>query len=181
MSTPVLSLKDAVVRYDRLTAVDGVSLELRQAAKPWASSAKVAAGNPPSPGPSLGPAACGRYTDHRRRETPQGMPTQRRGDLQRRIQLLFQDPTASLSPRMTVDALLAEPLKIRPKMHTWSWTRITALAQSIGLGEQLLSRYPHQLSGGQARRVALARVLSPNPPSSLRDEPTAGLDISHPG
>ncbi|WP_246751758.1 oligopeptide/dipeptide ABC transporter ATP-binding protein [Rhizobium sp. ZX09] len=111
-------------------------------------------------------------------ETLTNVTAARRKGLQRRIQLLFQDPAASLSPRMKVGALLAEPLKIRKVHSAESWARISALAESIGLGEQLLSRYPHQLSGGQARRVALVRALAAEPSIIVADEPTAGLDIS---
>ncbi|AVA23731.1 oligopeptide/dipeptide ABC transporter ATP-binding protein [Rhizobium sp. NXC24] len=172
-----LALKDAVIRYDRLTAVDGVSLELRrgetlglvgESGCGKSSIARAIVG--------LQPLAAGTLTIEG--ETLRDAPAGRRVDLQRKIQLLFQDPAASLSPRMTVGSLLAEPLKIR-KVHTLeSWSRIVALAESIGLGEQLLSRYPHQLSGGQARRVALVRALAAEPSIIVADEPTAGLDIS---
>ncbi|WP_040142671.1 oligopeptide/dipeptide ABC transporter ATP-binding protein [Rhizobium etli] len=174
---PALALKDAVIRYDRLTAVDGVSLELRrgetlglvgESGCGKSSIARALVG--------LQRLAAGTLTIEG--ETLQDAPTARRVNLQRKIQLLFQDPAASLSPRMTVGSLLAEPLKIR-KVHTpESWSRIVALAASIGLGEQLLSRYPHQLSGGQARRVALVRALAAQPSIIVADEPTAGLDIS---
>ncbi|MDK4743012.1 ATP-binding cassette domain-containing protein [Rhizobium sp. CNPSo 3464] len=175
--TIALALKDAVIRYHRLTAVDGVSLELRrgetlglvgESGCGKSSVARAIVG--------LQPLAAGTLTIEG--ETLQDASAGRRLDLQRKVQLLFQDPAASLSPRMTVGALLAEPLKIR-KVHTpESWSRIVALAESIGLGEQLLSRYPHQLSGGQARRVALVRALAAEPSIIVADEPTAGLDIS---
>ncbi|ARQ14289.1 dipeptide/oligopeptide ABC transporter ATP-binding protein (plasmid) [Rhizobium etli] len=172
-----LALKDAVIRYDRLTAVDGVSLELRrgetlglvgESGCGKSSIARALVG--------LQPLAAGTLAIEG--ETLQDAPTARRVDLQRKIQLLFQDPAASLSPRMTVGSLLAEPLKIRKVYTPDSWSRIVGLAASIGLGEQLLSRYPHQLSGGQARRVALVRALAAEPSIIVADEPTAGLDIS---
>ncbi|AOF94175.1 oligopeptide/dipeptide ABC transporter ATP-binding protein [Sinorhizobium sp. RAC02] len=171
MAAPVLTLKDAVVRYDRLTAVDGISLELHR-------------------GETLGlvgESGCGKSSVAR---AIVGLQPLAAGTLtlegealsqtsaQRRIQLLFQDPAASLSPRMTVRALLAEPLKIRGVHTPESWAHIAALADSIGLGEQLFTRYPHQLSGGQARRVALVRALATEPSIIVADEPTAGLDIS---
>ncbi|RFB88666.1 peptide ABC transporter ATP-binding protein [Rhizobium leguminosarum bv. trifolii] len=172
-----LALKDAVIRYDRLTAVDRVSLELRrgetlglvgESGCGKSSIARALVG--------LQPLAAGTLAIEG--ETLQDEPMGRRVDLQRKIQLLFQDPAASLSPRMTVGSLLAEPLKIRKVYTPESWSRIMALAASIGLGEQLLSRYPHQLSGGQARRVALVRALAAAPSIIVADEPTAGLDIS---
>ncbi|MFK3777496.1 oligopeptide/dipeptide ABC transporter ATP-binding protein [Agrobacterium sp. NPDC089420] len=177
MRTPILSLENAVIRYDRLTAVDGVSLDLfpgetlglvGESGCGKSSLARAIVG--------LQPLAAGRLSVE---GEPLGDATAaRRNDLQRRIQLLFQDPAASLSPRMKVRALLAEPLKIRKVQSAESWARISALAASIGLGEQLLSRYPHQLSGGQARRVALVRALAADPSIIVADEPTAGLDIS---
>lgn len=177
MSAPALSLKNAVIRYDRLTAVDGVSLDLfsgetlglvGESGCGKSSLARAIVGLQPLAAGTLSVAG----------ETLDTTATRRRNDLQRRIQLLFQDPAASLSPRMTVRALLAEPLKIRKAHSAESWARISALAESIGLGEQLLSRYPHQLSGGQARRVALVRALAAEPSIIVADEPTAGLDIS---
>ncbi|WP_075289291.1 oligopeptide/dipeptide ABC transporter ATP-binding protein [Pararhizobium arenae] len=172
-----LTLKDAVIRYDRLTAVDGVSLELRrgetlglvgESGCGKSSIARAIVG--------LQPLADGTLTIEG--ETLQEVSSQRKQALQRKIQLLFQDPAASLSPRMTVRSLLAEPLKIRGTYTPERWARILELAVSIGLGEQLLSRCPHQLSGGQARRVALVRALAAEPSIIVADEPTAGLDIS---
>lgn len=171
MAAPVLTLKDAVIRYDRLTAVDGISLELKrgetlglvgESGCGKSSVARAIVG--------LQPLAAGTLT-------LEGDPLSQTA-AQRRIQLLFQDPAASLSPRMTVRALLAEPLKIRGAHSPKSWARIAALADSIGLGDQLFTRYPHQLSGGQARRVALVRALAAEPSIIVADEPTAGLDIS---
>lgn len=90
-------------------------------------------------------------------------------------QLLPQDAAGSLSPRMTVRALLAEPGRIHGRDD---WPAVTALMASLGLPPALLDRRPHQLSGGQARRVAAVRALSLEPRVLLADEPTAGLDVS---
>lgn len=177
MNAPALALDNASVRYNRLTAVDGVSLELRrgetlglvgESGSGKSSVARAITG--------LQPLAEGTLSVDG--ERMQEVGSQRRQALQRRIQLLFQDPAASLSPRMTVRSLLSEPLKIRGTFTPESWDRIVGLAAGLGLGEQLLSRYPHQLSGGQARRVALVRVLAAEPSIIVADEPTAGLDIS---
>jgi peptide/nickel transport system ATP-binding protein len=173
----VLTLKHATIRYGRLTAVDGVSLELRkgetlglvgESGCGKSSLARAIAGLQPLAGGSL----C--VEDGLRADDTGQRPVDRRS----KIQLLFQDPGASLSPRMTVQALLAEPLKIRRRHNPQNWDRIVTLARSIGLGDQLLERYPHQLSGGQARRVALVRALATEPSIIVADEPTAGLDIS---
>lgn len=177
MEVPALVLKDAVVRYSRLTAVDGVSLELRrgetlglvgESGCGKSSIARSIVG--------LQPLASGSLSVDG--ETVHAGTRRKAGDAQSRIQLLFQDPAASLSPRLTVKTLLAEPLKIRNAYTAERFAEIVALAESLGLGQQLLTRYPHQLSGGQARRVALVRALAADPSVIVGDEPTAGLDIS---
>ena len=96
----------------------------------------------------------------------------------RRAQMLLQDAAASLSPRMSVRALLAEPLRIHALPFAPGWTRVLQLLEQLGLSESVLDKYPHQISGGQARRVAIARALSLAPALIVADEPTAGLDVS---
>ncbi|MGL4235207.1 ABC transporter ATP-binding protein [Tabrizicola sp.] len=94
----------------------------------------------------------------------------------RRIQMVFQDPYASLHPRHTVDRVLSEPLAI----HGFSdaETRIEQALKDVGLGHGFRFRYPHQLSGGQRQRVAIARALILEPQVLLLDEPTSALDAS---
>ena len=94
----------------------------------------------------------------------------------RKVQMVFQDPYASLHPRQTVDRMLSEPMKL----HGFSNVdqRIVRLLDSVGLGPGFRFRYPHQMSGGQRQRVAIARALAPEPSILLLDEPTSALDVS---
>jgi oligopeptide transport system ATP-binding protein len=96
----------------------------------------------------------------------------------RRVQMLLQDAAASLSPRMAVGKLLAEPLLIHGLPMAEHWPRVLKAFERLGLSKELLEKYPHQLSGGQARRVAIARALALQPELIIADEPTAGLDLS---
>ncbi|MBP7962540.1 MAG: ABC transporter ATP-binding protein [Caldilineaceae bacterium] len=95
------------------------------------------------------------------------------------IQLVFQNPLSSLSPRFKVVDVVAEPLrthKILPKAQIRD--RVIELLEQVGLGEQHLNRFPHEMSGGQCQRVAIARALALNPRLIVLDEPTSALDVS---
>jgi oligopeptide/dipeptide ABC transporter ATP-binding protein len=96
----------------------------------------------------------------------------------KRVALMFQDPVGSLSPRMTVGKILAEPMLIHGSGSRDPDSEALRLLSLVGLGEDFANRYPHQLSGGQARRVGVARALALNPDLLIADEPTAGLDVS---
>ena len=98
--------------------------------------------------------------------------------LRRRVQMIFQDPLSSLSPRFTVRQLLAEPIAIHGLDRAKTWPKILDLMARLGLSETQLGKYPHQISGGQTRRVAIARALVVEPSFLIADEPTAGLDVS---
>ena len=95
-----------------------------------------------------------------------------------KIALMFQDPIGSLSPRMMVRKLLAEPFCINGMASSPADVKAMDLLDMVGLGHEFADRYPHQLSGGQARRVCVARALALEPELLIADEPTAGLDMS---
>jgi peptide/nickel transport system ATP-binding protein len=96
----------------------------------------------------------------------------------RQVQMLLQDAAASLSPRMRIRDLMEEPLKIHNLQMGLGRAGIAGLMDRLGLPASIRDKYPHQVSGGQARRIAILRALVLEPQIIVADEPTAGLDVS---
>ncbi|MEV5489413.1 dipeptide/oligopeptide/nickel ABC transporter ATP-binding protein [Streptomyces bobili] len=178
MTAPLLDVRDLVVRYGSVTAVDGVSFAL-EAGETLALD---------------GPSGCGKST------TALAVLQLRRPDagevrfegrelttlterelrpLRPRMQPVFQDPYGSLNPRHRIRDAVAEPLKVQGR-----WTdadgpaRVAALLDRVGLAPSYGDRRPHELSGGQCQRAGIARALASEPRLLVLDEPVSALDPS---
>jgi peptide/nickel transport system ATP-binding protein len=100
--------------------------------------------------------------------------------IRQRIQMIFQDPYASLNPRWTVESIIGEPLREHGLVTDTAALKahVAELLQSVGLAAQDMSKYPHQFSGGQRQRISIARALATAPEFLVCDEPTSALDVS---
>lgn len=190
MSEPILSAQDVCVdfavrgaegraRKQTLRALDGVSFEL-----PRGETLGV-----------VGESGCGKSTLARavlglvpvtsgevrfQGKNLLALPPRQLRQQRRHLQIIFQDPLASLDPRMTVGEIIAEPLRsFHPRMSAAQRrSAVLAMMPRVGLSPDQIERYPHEFSGGQAQRIGIARALILEPAVVVCDEPVSALDVS---
>lgn len=175
---PLKSQKRWFFKKDCFKAVDNVSLSI-------AEGESVAL---------IGESGCGKSTLARAiiglepsvgsiwwsRKELNRLPASARREARKSMQMIFQDPFSSLDPRMTLGSIVAEPLKSYALhlSHQERLTQVKYMMSQVGLDPHMVNRYPHELSGGQCQRIAMARALIIKPKLLICDEPTTALDMT---
>jgi len=179
MAEPLLSVTDLVVRYGGRrggkTVIDGVSLDLN-AGETVSLVGESGSGKTTIGRAILGLAPVTGGTIQFRGQKIDNIPRSRRRQIARDLQVIFQDPYSSLNPSMTVESILAEPL--RAAGVTAGRDRVRELLDAVGLPADAGRRYPREFSGGQRQRIAIARALALEPSVIVCDEPTSALDVT---
>ena len=179
MAEPLLSVNDLVVRYGGRrggkTVIEGVSLDIN-AGETVSLVGESGSGKTTIGRAILGLAPVTGGTIQFRGQKIDNIPRSRRRQIARDIQVIFQDPYSSLNPSMTVESILAEPL--RAAGVTGGRNRVRELLDAVGLPADAGRRYPREFSGGQRQRIAIARALALEPSVIVCDEPTSALDVT---
>ena len=179
MSIPLLSVRDLRVRFGAIAAVDEINFDLEE------GETLGLVGESGSGKSTLArailrlvPASRGQVLWRGEDLLTCGAPAMRRR--RRDLQIVFQDPMASLNPRLPVGEILAEPLKIFETGLSRSAraVRIGEMLERVGLSADMARRYPHEFSGGQCQRIGIARAMMLRPKLLVCDEPVSSLDVS---
>jgi len=174
MEEILLALRDVDIRFGKVTAVRSASLDIKK------GEILALVGESGSGKSTIGRALLGIHPCSAGEILYKGEPIQRTRQLKQKIQMVFQDPAASLNERATVEQIVSEGLR---NFHLYSSEeqrrqKVTQMLSEVGLLPEHLSRYPHEFSGGQRQRIGIARAMIMEPEMVVADEPISALDVS---